>query len=124
MAKKKPDSATTPKPASTPTKDGAVVKKTKKKTPKKNDDLDDIFNNLTASKKAARKAKKSKTKTKTPEKTAAVQEDDDFANVRGAGTSRPTTSDGLKIYTEEELGLNNPLAGTTADCPFDCDCCF
>ncbi|CAM8978698.1 unnamed protein product [Rhodiola kirilowii] len=31
---------------------------------------------------------------------------------------------GLKIYTEEELGLNKPDAGGTPLCPFDCDCCF
>uniref|UniRef100_A0A7N1A6E8 DUF1764-domain-containing protein n=1 Tax=Kalanchoe fedtschenkoi TaxID=63787 RepID=A0A7N1A6E8_KALFE len=31
---------------------------------------------------------------------------------------------GMKIYTEEELGLNKPDAGGTPLCPFDCDCCF
>lgn len=36
---------------------------------------------------------------------------------------RRFTSDGLPIYTEEELGMNNPKAGTTPLCPFDCDCC-
>ena len=34
------------------------------------------------------------------------------------------TEDGLRIYTEDELGLNKPGAGETDDCPFDCDCCF
>uniref|UniRef100_A0A7N0U8I7 DUF1764 domain-containing protein n=1 Tax=Kalanchoe fedtschenkoi TaxID=63787 RepID=A0A7N0U8I7_KALFE len=33
-------------------------------------------------------------------------------------------SGGMKIYTEEELGLNRPDAGGTPLCPFDCDCCF
>ena len=32
--------------------------------------------------------------------------------------------DGFNVYTEEELGLNNPKAGTTENCPFDCECCF
>jgi hypothetical protein len=36
---------------------------------------------------------------------------------------RRYTEDGLPIYTEEELGMNNPKAGTTPLCPFDCDCC-
>lgn len=36
---------------------------------------------------------------------------------------RRFTEDGLPIYTEEELQMNNPKAGTTPLCPFDCDCC-
>lgn len=36
---------------------------------------------------------------------------------------RNYTEDGLPIYTEEELGMNNPKAGTTPLCPFECDCC-
>merc|ERR1711924_257522 len=38
-------------------------------------------------------------------------------------TSKRKTSDGFKIYTEEELGLNIKCKNT-ALCPFDCDCCF
>ena len=34
------------------------------------------------------------------------------------------TEDGLKLYTEEELGMNKEGSGNTADCPFDCNCCF
>ena len=30
--------------------------------------------------------------------------------------------DGLRIFTEEELKIGQ--GGGTADCPFDCDCCF
>lgn len=37
--------------------------------------------------------------------------------------NRRYTDDGLPIYTEEELQMNNPKAGTTPLCPFDCDCC-
>jgi hypothetical protein len=36
---------------------------------------------------------------------------------------RRYTEDGLPIYTEEELGINNPKAGSTPLCPFECDCC-
>merc|ERR550514_1101511 len=38
-------------------------------------------------------------------------------------TSKRKTSDGYKVYTEEELGLNIKCKNT-ALCPFDCDCCF
>jgi hypothetical protein len=36
---------------------------------------------------------------------------------------RRKTSDGYKIYTEEELGLNIK-SKNGPDCPFDCNCCF
>ena len=36
---------------------------------------------------------------------------------------RRYTKDGFPIYTEDELEMNNPKAGTTPLCPFDCDCC-
>ncbi|PFH32501.1 hypothetical protein BESB_018190 [Besnoitia besnoiti] len=32
------------------------------------------------------------------------------------------TADGLRIYTEEELGIGK--GGDTPECPFDCSCCF
>ncbi|KAG9157321.1 hypothetical protein Leryth_004958 [Lithospermum erythrorhizon] len=37
---------------------------------------------------------------------------------------RKKTGDGLKVYTEDELGLANDNSGGTRLCPFDCDCCF
>lgn len=37
---------------------------------------------------------------------------------------RKKTSDGLTIYTEEELSFGKPDAGGTRLCPFDRDCCF
>jgi len=37
---------------------------------------------------------------------------------------RKFTEDGLPIFTEDELKINNPKAGTTPLCPFECDCCF
>lgn len=33
-------------------------------------------------------------------------------------------ADGTKLYTEEDLNMNKAGSGETADCPFDCDCCF
>lgn len=41
----------------------------------------------------------------------------------GAQKIRRVTEDGYKIYTMEELGLNDK-GGDTDLCPFDCDCCF
>ena len=35
---------------------------------------------------------------------------------------RRTMDDGLPIYKEDELNIG--LGKDTADCPFDCDCCF
>ena len=71
------------------------------------DDIDEIISNIKKSKKekAARDAalKEAQTNAKQP---------------------RRYTEDGLPIYTEAELKLDNPKAGTTPLCPFDCDCCF
>lgn len=52
----------------------------------------------------------------------AVLDDDAFADSRGEKRKRKVV-DGLKVYTEEELGLNNG-GGDTELCPFDCNCCF
>ena len=32
------------------------------------------------------------------------------------------TEEGFKIYTTDELNIGK--GGDTADCPFDCNCCF
>lgn len=45
-----------------------------------------------------------------------------FANT--PAQPRKRTEDGLTIYTEEELDINNADAGNTPLCPFDCSCCF
>ena len=35
------------------------------------------------------------------------------------------TEDGVNVYSEESLNLHkNKVGGGTAQCPFDCDCCF
>ncbi|WFC98212.1 hypothetical protein MYAM1_000937 [Malassezia yamatoensis] len=43
-----------------------------------------------------------------------------FANSRGK--DRTKTEEGYRIFTEDELKLNQ--GGGTPLCPFDCDCCF
>lgn len=47
-----------------------------------------------------------------------------FADSRGLrGGGRKTTTEGWSVYSEAELGMDNPYAGETDLCPFDCDCC-
>lgn len=41
----------------------------------------------------------------------------------GGGGGRKTNDDGLTLIKETEF-KNKPQAGTTPQCPFDCDCCF
>lgn len=41
----------------------------------------------------------------------------------GAQKMRRKTEDGYNIYSMEELGLGT-TGGDTAECPFDCQCCF
>ncbi len=48
--------------------------------------------------------------------------DDLFGEQTGKG--RKKTEEGFNVYTEEELGMGNPNAGNTDQCPFDCQCCF
>jgi len=38
------------------------------------------------------------------------------------GSARPTTDDGLPIYSVDELRIGQGL--DTPECPFDCRCCF
>ena len=71
------------------------------------DDIDAIFSNI------------KKTKKEKAARDAALKEAQ--ANAK---QPRRYTEDGLPIYTEAELKLDNPKAGTTPLCPFDCDCCF
>lgn len=42
----------------------------------------------------------------------------------GALSGRKRTEEGYAIFKENELGANKKDAGMTADCPFDCDCCY
>jgi hypothetical protein len=69
-------------------------------------EIDRIFGEVKSIKKekAARAAKEQELKAKLPAR-------------------RRLTDDGLPVFTEEELKMNDPRAGTTPLCPFDCDCC-
>jgi hypothetical protein len=66
------------------------------------DEIDAIFDDIKATKRK---------KAQLPEQKAAKPK------------QRRHTGDGLPIFTEEELKMDNPKAGTTPLCPFDCDCC-
>lgn len=48
--------------------------------------------------------------------------DDIFGALAGKG-GKKRTEEGFRVYSEEELGLGRK-GGDTAQCPFDCDCCF
>jgi len=64
--------------------------------------------------------------------TRSVNDNDDFADIRGIKkriilSSKLTrvgkrTSDGLTLYQEDELRIGQ--GGDTPLCPFDCDCCI
>ncbi|PWN29915.1 DUF1764-domain-containing protein [Jaminaea rosea] len=45
-----------------------------------------------------------------------------FTSSRGLDDGRARTEEGYRIYSAEELGLNNDGGGTPL-CPFDCNCC-
>merc|ERR1711865_1066619 len=57
-----------------------------------------------------------------------VRDREGMADVRGVHDltkMRKLTEEGFKIYGEDELKLDeDPKAIFTADCPFDCQCCF
>jgi hypothetical protein len=79
-------------------------------------EIDDLF--------STRTTKPTKpTKSTKPDKTAQPRPKDEIGDTRGKKKkARPLTDDGLPIFTAEEMGLNK--GGDTADCPFDCSCCF
>ena len=62
------------------------------------------------------------TKTEPKEHRRKPKERDGFEDTRGMGKVRALTDDGLPIYTAEEMGMLG--GGDTAECPFDCSCCF
>ena len=102
------------KPAAKSTQKSAIAKPTDKKTAKVNikGDLDALFKTKS---KAIKKVKKEEPKNKTAPKKLADAADEKSKPIR-------YTEDGLRIYTEEELKIGQ--GGDTADCPFDCNCCF
>jgi hypothetical protein len=90
--------------------------------------VDDIFAALAANK--AGKSKNSKViasdtekESKKPKKKSPSSTLDLYNDVTGEKTAKKRrVVDGFKIYTEEELQIGQ--GGDTADCPFDCKCCF
>ncbi|WFD25460.1 hypothetical protein MNAN1_000420 [Malassezia nana] len=63
----------------------------------------------------------SKTST-APKQSRARPDDEDAAFADSRGRDRKRTEEGFRIFTEEELRLNE--GGGTPLCPFDCNCCF
>ncbi|KAJ1980831.1 hypothetical protein H4R33_005387 [Dimargaris cristalligena] len=53
--------------------------------------------------------------------TSAFKDDDGFFDTRGTRTKQKTV-DGYHIYTLTDLKIGQ--GGDTAECPFDCECCF
>lgn len=49
------------------------------------------------------------------------EDEENWADSRGK-MPRKKTDDGFNIYSQDELRIG--LGGDTADCPFDCKCCY
>lgn len=64
----------------------------------------------------------SKSKTTSKEKTLGTSSDPFGLTARGTTRSNDVTEEGWKIYTPAELNIGK--GGDTAECPFDCSCCF
>lgn len=76
---------------------------------------------------AAAKAKKQRSHTMNSKASSthssSAAPSDDLGFTRGpTGASRKYTEEGYRIYSEDELKIRG--GGDTADCPFDCSCCF
>lgn len=68
--------------------------------------------------KGAGESGSSKMKDKKKRRKGALSEDSNTPS------RRRRTSDGLAIYSTDELGWGKSDAGGTPLCPFDCSCCF
>ncbi|GMN35959.1 hypothetical protein TIFTF001_005646 [Ficus carica] len=93
----------------------------KPSTKKLGSEIDEIFAGKKRKKTESEKTEKVKKKKKYSSK---VREDDDGGFGDSSSKPRKKTADGLTIYTDEELGINNSEAGGTPLCPFDCSCCY
>ncbi|XP_068339552.1 uncharacterized protein C6G9.01c-like [Pyrus communis] len=83
-------------------------------------EIDEIFAAKKKKKTETGKAEKRKENAiEKPEKPKTKEED---KGIRDGGFGR--RQDGLMVYTEDELGINNADAGNTPLCPFDCSCCY
>jgi hypothetical protein len=92
-------------------KDKTIKNETSTKPPKtqSSDEIDMLFTKRPAVIKAAAPT--------------VVRPKDDIGDTRGTkNRARPLTDDGLPIFTAEEMGIGT--GGDTADCPFDCECCY
>ncbi|CAL0312062.1 unnamed protein product [Lupinus luteus] len=93
-------------------------------------EIDEIFASKKKKKLELKKTRKLDGATKSIDKTKKTKKDkkpkgpDDGGFADAPSRPRKKTGDGLTIYTEEELGLNNADVGGTPLCPFDCSCCF
>ena len=93
-----------------------------------------LFDKLQKSKKLAKakksvapkqpEANKSTKKTQANEKVKNQKINKMAARSQDLSKGRKKTEEGFNIYTEEELKLAEEKGGDTADCPFDCECCF
>ncbi|KAH9799878.1 hypothetical protein WN943_000581 [Citrus x changshan-huyou] len=100
------------------------------KLKKLGNEIDEIFAGKKRKKPEGKKTKKlNKDETMEPklvkkkkEKRSKGDTEDGFAEP--PARPRKRTEDGLTIYTEDELCINNADAGNTPLCPFDCSCCF
>ncbi|KAM2020868.1 hypothetical protein ACFX16_042957 [Malus domestica] len=90
-------------------------------------EIDDIF---AAKKKKIGTGKATKPKENATEKPHKLKTKKKDKGIRDGGfgdlssQTKKRTQDGLAVYTEDELGINNADAGNTPLCPFDCSCCF
>ncbi|KAM0968190.1 hypothetical protein ACFX2I_016528 [Malus domestica] len=91
-------------------------------------EIDEIFAAKKKKKTESGKAKKRKENAiEKPDKPKTKKKDKDIRDGGFGGMSsqpKKRRQDGLTVYTEEELGINNADAGNTPLCPFDCSCCF
>ncbi|KAM2642472.1 hypothetical protein EV1_016431 [Malus domestica] len=91
-------------------------------------EIDEIFAAKKKKKTETGKAKKRKENAiEKPDKPKTKKKDKDIRDGGFGGMSsqpKKRRQDGLTVYTEEELGINNADAGNTPLCPFDCSCCF
>ena len=88
--------------------------------------LDDLFRGVKKAKQAAEPKqadvpKETKTQAQAPPSKGSA--DDLFGNAVALVKNRKVTEEGWPVYSVEELGLST-TGGDTADCPFDCNCCF
>ena len=88
-------------------------KKTDKCEKGTKNEIDELFD---AKKSLPRKVEPTKEK-------PAAYEKDGLGDTRGTRTkARSLTKDGLPVYSAEEMRIGR--GGGTAQCPFDCECCY